>query len=135
MTEVLLSEDSFVIIEGDSFESVELPYSPSEQFLVAINEVEGFTFTLADVLVDGFDSARADLWLATKDENELDGIPLALAVTYNVDGTVATTTRGSKVTTFTWTGGQLTQTSDTVYQKDFVYNVDGTLQSIAVTPL
>ena len=52
----------------------------------------------------------SDGWLATKNENELEGIPLNATLSY--------------------TGDQLTQVIKGSVTKDFTYNMDGTLNTV-----
>ena len=71
--------------------------------------------------------------LALKNENDLEGIPLSTELTYNIDGTLATSIKGGITKTFTYVDGQLAEVTNGDWTKTFNYNLDGSLSEIIVT--
>ncbi|HBH27121.1 MAG TPA: hypothetical protein DDX54_06955 [Rhodospirillaceae bacterium] len=76
------------------------------------------------VVDDGTTTYRADLryW----------GLANA-AMTYNPDGTMATLTKAGRTTTFTYTDGVLTGTSDGAVSRTFGYDGSGRMTSVTVS--
>jgi len=84
--------------------------------------------------IGGSSVSFLDIWLATKDEVELEGIPLSAAFTYFVNKAVETITKGSITKTFTYSPDATVNTiNDGTYLKTFVYNPDKTVDEIQVS--
>lgn len=50
-SEVLFSEDNIVVVESDLFESVVLPFNPSEQIIVIIDDRDETRVVLNEIIV------------------------------------------------------------------------------------